>query len=102
MAKVTLDVSGGLTNFPGRPSQMLSVSCTDLRDVDQLTAFAESAQFFSRCDDGESCGPDARSYLLRIELGERSRALTFSDPINDKELARLLRFVRALATESRS
>lgn len=100
LARVTLEVSGGLAHFPGRSPQALSVLCTDARDVDQLEAFAEGARFFSRVNSDATSGPDARTYLLKIELGERSRVLIFADPVSDRELARLLRFVRALADKS--
>ena len=96
---MTLEVSGGLANFPSLVPKTVSVTCTDPRDVDQLAEFADAARFFFRPDQGGKCGHDARTYLLRIELGERSRALTVADPINDQELARLIRFVRALAAE---
>ena len=99
LARMTLEVRGGLTHFPGLVSKTVSVTCTDPRDVDQLAEFADAALFFSRPDQGDKSGPDARTYLLRIELGERSRALTVADPINGKEVARLIRFVRALAAE---
>ncbi len=96
---MTLEVRGGLANSPGLVPKTVSVTCTDPQDVDQLAEFVDAAQFFSRPDQGDKRGSDARTYLLRIELGERSRALTVADPINDKELARLIRFVRALAAE---
>jgi hypothetical protein len=97
LARITLEVRGDLAQFPGLVPTALSLTLKDSWDVDQLVQFTDSAQFFSRPDGGHSRRPDARTYLLRIELGERSRALTIADPINDKEVARLIRFVRTLA-----
>lgn len=102
LARITLEVRGGLTHFPGHVPKPVSVTCTDSRDVDQLARFVDAARFFSRPDQGSDINPDAKTYLLRIAIGERSRALTFSDPINDKELVILLRFVRAVAGASKS
>lgn len=99
LARITLAVRGGVAYFPGLVPKTVSVTCTNPRDVKQLAEFADAALFFSRPDQGDKCGPDARTYLLRIELGERSRALTVADPINDKELARLIRYVKAVAAE---
>lgn len=99
LARMTLEVRRGLTHFPSLLPQKVSVTCSDPRDVDQLAKFADAARFFFRPDQDNRCVPDARTYLIRIELGERSRALTVADPINDKDLARLIRFVKALAAE---
>lgn len=99
-ARVLLEVSGGLAFFPGRASQPLSINCSAPRDIAQLRSFAEEAEFFSRPEGGGTDSPDARSYVLRIELDDRKRALAFTDPV-DVELAPLLRFIRALAAKKR-
>lgn len=99
-ARVLLEVSGGLAFFPGRASQPLSIICSDSRDIAQLRSFADEAEFCSRPEYGETDRPDARRYVLRIELDDRRRALAFADPV-DVDLAPLLRFIRALAAEKR-
>ena len=71
-------------------------------DAQQLEAVVAAARVFERPPPPAATGGDRRLYTITIEQGDQRRELQLSEPIDDPELQRLVRFLEAQASALRS
>ena len=95
--------STGLGFFPGlaKPVVIDSARLPE-PDAQQLEAVVAAARVFERPPPPAATGGDRRLYTITIEQGDQRRELQLSEPIDDPELQRLVRFLEAQASALRS
>ena len=64
--------------------------------VDAIARSAERAGFFDRPDLDPAVKPDARSCVLTLRIGARSRTIRIAEPVADATLAELVSIVRTI------
>ena len=97
--RVSLDIDGGDTYFPGLQKPPISIETDRLAppEAAELRRLVASSQFFERAD-VPSPAPGAAgfyTYTIAVQDDERHRAIAFSDGAGDDSLRRLRDFVRA-------
>ena len=94
--------STGLGYFPGLAKPVLIDSARLAELVaQQLEALVAAARVFKRPPPTVTTGGDRRQYTITVEQGDQRRELQLSEPIDDPELQRLVRFLEAQATALR-
>ena len=102
---VELKTEGGVAFFPGlaRPF-VLETGSLSADEAERLACLVKDCRFFDRKETAPPArpGPDAREYVLTIEVeGARRRSLRLRDPVAP-DVAALLDFVREKQRESRA
>jgi hypothetical protein len=94
--RITLQMEGGIAQFPGlsRPRVIDTASLPD-SDAQALEALVEKAAFFTRLAPARTApGADMRSYELTVEQGDRKRVLCLRDPLGPELSALVARLRR--------
>jgi hypothetical protein len=96
--EASISIEGGIAHFPGLARER-RVDFSTLRDteIETFRALVEKARFFARQDAPAGGGADRRTYRIAIDLGGGRKMLTVRDPVNDPDLAALIRFIEAHA-----
>lgn len=97
----------GIAYFPGlaRPV-VIEPGGLPPEEARALLDCLATARFFDRPEGSTGAAPpgggaDCRRYAITVDAGERCRTLQVAEPIEDPELARLVRLLEAIARELR-
>ena len=97
--------STGLGFFPGLAKPVI-IDAARLAEPDahELEALVAAARVFERppATPPSATSADLRHYTITVEQGDRRRELQLSDPIDDPDLQRLVRFLEAQAAALRA
>lgn len=97
--------STGLGFFPGLAKPVV-IDTAKLAEPDahELEALVAAARVFERpaAVPAAPTGADRRHYTITVDQGDRRRELQLSDPIEDPDLQRLVRFLEAQASAQRA
>ena len=108
--RVIFQTEGGIAHFPGL-SRPVTIETEELPEEEaaELNRLLEAARLLDRpAQAGKPArgAADHRQYAITIEAANRTYTVRLSDPVEDPDLQRLLRFLqdkaKALRTRARS
>jgi hypothetical protein len=103
--RVEIAMEGGLAHFPGLARPVV-IDVERLPDADrvELQQLLGAARFFEQPREVGAPRrgvPDARSYTITVEDGERRHTVRVSEPVADSHLSKLVGLLRSKAREAR-
>jgi hypothetical protein len=102
--RIVFKTSGGLAAVPALNAPLtLDVPLLPPADQEELRQLVERSRFFELpARRARPHAPDARSYIITIEDGDRSHTLTLTDPVPAGDLRGLVERLRWHAAARRS
>jgi len=101
--RIILKTEGGFAHFPGL-QQPLAVSVQDLPQElqTQLRNCITGADFFnlpSQPDPALPGAADYRTYIITVQIPQRTHTVTIHEPIKDEPLRQLIQLLRGIRRE---
>ena len=101
--RIDFGIEGGLAALPGL-AKPLTIDCADLprQDAAKIEALVQRADFFGRRMPVRVASmPDARTYTIGVDDGDRCRTLRVEEPIADDAMRELVAELRRHAAKLR-
>jgi len=101
---IDLSIDGGLASLPGlRRPVSVDVGALPPASAERLCALVEKARFFQAPQaQAAGSGADRRTYIVKIDDGERCRTLQLHEPIADAAMRELVGEIRSCIAQARS